>query len=163
MSIVRAAMRQVSRWPLIIDDGSNYSAEDIVHKARVSKRKKGTEFVGIDYLQKMRFPGKEKFAAVSDAAVQLAKLAKSEYLAVMLLSSLTEKTGSHRNSPPTMQDLRMSGDIQYEASTIYLIHREIDEEREKVKADGQIIQAKGRSDEGGAFNVHFNGDFLAFE
>jgi replicative DNA helicase len=164
LSYVRGAMRDVERWPLLIDDGSNYTAADIAHKARVSKRKKGTQFVAIDYLQKLRFPGKasDKFAGVTEAAQQLAKLAKDEYLAVLLLSSLTEKTGNSRNNPPTMQDLRMSGDIQFEANCIYLIHREIDDSTEKIMRKGQIIQAAARSDEGGAFEVEFDKDFLMF-
>ncbi len=159
------AMSAVSQWPVVIDDSSGLSIGEFISRSRRSKRLNGTKLVGIDYLQKLTFSGKmgDRFQAVTDASVQFAKLAKDEGVAVLLLSSVTEKNGAHRNDPPTLQNLRMSGDIQFEASTVLLIHREIDETTEQVKEDGQIIVAKGRSDMTGARNIHFNGNNLLFE
>jgi replicative DNA helicase len=162
---ILAAMAEVSEWPLVIDDIASLGIDQLVSRARIEKRKQDTRIVIVDYLQKMRFPGKtdHRYMAVTDAAVQLARLAKEEGIAVLLLSSLTEKSGMNRNSPPTLQDLRQSGDIQYEAHTALLIHREIDEQTEKPKLEGEIIVAKSRSDEQGLVRVRFNKDFVQFE
>lgn len=158
------AMAEVSGWPLEIDDDSAVTVDDLVMRAKASKRRNGTQFLGVDYLQKLKFPGRinERFQAVTDAAVGLSRLAKDEQMAVVVLSSLTNKNGRGRNDPPTLSDLRMSGDIEYEASTALLIHREIDEDTERIKNQGQIIIAKGRSDASGAFPIEFNSNYLMF-
>jgi replicative DNA helicase len=157
------AMDSVSRWPLVIDESSRLTADQMLAKVRISCRRNGTQLVAIDYLQKMKFGGRQdqRFQAVSDAMVAIAQMAKEEKIAVALLSSITEKRD--RNEPPVLADLRQSGDIQYEASTALLIHRERDDMTEKLKEQGQIIIAKARSDEGGAVNVRFNKDNLLFE
>lgn len=162
---ISQAMIRVSEWPLIIDDAGTLTAEEIVAKARASKRRKGTMFVGIDYLQKLRFPGKSelRFQSITDATVAFARLAKEEQVVVLLISSLTEKNGKQRNDPPTLQDLRGSGDIQYEASMALLIHREIDDNTEQPCDVGQMIIAKGRSDQSGSFPIRFNRNYLTFE
>jgi replicative DNA helicase len=163
--LVDAAVLLVSNWPLVIDESSSLTADQLCARARISKRRHGTAIVMVDYLQKMRFTGTQaqRYLDVTAACVSMAGLAKEENLAVLLISSVSEKNGSHRNSPPTLQDFRQSGDIAYEASTALLIHREIDEQTEKPMHDGMIIVAKARSDEGGAVRVWFNSSNLTFE
>ncbi len=162
---VLAAMDEVATWPLVIDDSSTLSIDQLVSRVRSAKRRIGTQIVFVDYLQKMKFAGRpeHRYLAVTDAAVQLARLAKDEHLAVMLLSSVSEKSGSSRNNPPTLQDFRQSGDIAYESHCALLIHREIDDETEAPKETGEIIVAKARSDQPGCVQVKFNSKFLRFE
>lgn len=161
---VDAAALRVSTWPLTIDDSSSLTADQLCARARISKRKQGTAIVCVDYLQKMRFNNHQaqRYLDVTAACVAMAGLAKDEGLALLLLSSVSEKNGKGRNDVPTLQDFRQSGDIAYEASTALLIHREIDEETEQPKQDGLIVVAKGRSDQGGAVRVWFNTDSLTF-
>jgi replicative DNA helicase len=99
---------------------------------------------------------------VSDAAVKLANLAKKDHLAVVALSSITDKGGRASNAAPTLGDLRQSGDIQYEASTVVLLHREVDENRARLSETGWMIIAKQRGGETGQFAVRFN-DRLLFD
>jgi replicative DNA helicase len=47
------------------------------------------------------------------------------------------------DAAPTLGDLRQSGDIQYEASTVVLLHREVDENAHVSEA-GWMIIAKQR-------------------
>ena len=62
-----------------------------------------------------------------------------------------------------LSDFRQSGDIQFEASTALLLHREVDDESEKLKEQGELIVAKARDDEQGIVPIRFNRDFLIFE
>lgn len=162
---VAAAKREVASWPLVVDDASSLETGQLVSLARLQKRRQSTRIVIVDYLQKMRFSGKpeHRYLQVTDAAVQLARLAKDEDLAVLLLSSVSEKSASNRNSAPTLQDFRQSGDIAYEAHCALLIHREIDDETEKPKNEGIIIVAKARSDETGVVSIRFDAQSLEFE
>lgn len=159
------ALFRITTWPLVIDECPGLKADRLCARARISKRKQGTAIVCVDYLQKIKFSGDsgQRHIEVTDACVSLSALAKEESLALLLVSSVSEKSGSHRNSPPTLQDFRQSGDIAYEASTALLIHREIDEQTEKPVQDGMIIVAKARSDEGGAVGIWFNENNLTFE
>jgi replicative DNA helicase len=162
---VDAAAMRVSTWPLVIDDSSSLTADQLCARARISKRKHGTRIVCVDYLQKMRFSGNQaqRYMDITAACVAMAGLAKDEDLALLLISSVSEKGGRNRNDPPTLQDFRQSGDIAYEASTALLIHREIDENTERPIQEGLIIIAKARSDESGAVKVWFNTNTLTFE
>lgn len=162
---LREVVLEVSTWPLTIEDCYSLTAEQMCAKAKSGKRKRGTKIVMVDYLQKMRFNGQvqQRYLDVTSACVSMALLAKSEQLAVMVLSSVSEKTGKSRNDAPTLQDFRQSGDIAYEASTALLIHREIDSETEKPRQDGYIIVAKARSDQGGNCAVVFNTENLTFQ
>jgi replicative DNA helicase len=159
-----AAKDEVAQWPLIIDDDSSLTAAQLVSRARISKRRYGTRLIGVDYLQKMRWLTKPEYRhlEVSDAAVKLANLAKKDHLAVVALSSITDKGGRASNAAPTLGDLRQSGDIQYEASTVVLLHREVDENRARLSETGWMIIAKQRGGETGQFAVRFN-DRLLFD
>lgn len=164
MRLLRDAEAEAARFPLILDDTANLTPTQLVSRARVSKRRNGTRFIGLDYLQKFHFSSKAEFrhVDVSDAAVSLANLAKQEHLAVVALSSMTEKGGKLRNAMPMLGDLRQSGDIQYEASTVVIIHREIDDD-ERVSPSGWFVIAKQRNGETGKVAVRYNPDRLIFE
>ena len=162
---VRAATLDVASWPLVIDDTSTITAEQIANRARLLKRKHNTQFIAVDYLQKMSFSRRisDRFAEVGDACVRMARLAKDEQVALLLLSSLTEKTGARANDEPTIDDLRASGDIKFEGSNILLLHRVTDRATGEHERDGDIIIGKARNDKTGRVRVHFNTQFLQFE
>ena len=162
---VRKAAMRISSWPLLIDDSSSLTVDQLIARARGSKRRFGTSVVAIDYLQKLRFSRKleHRYLDVTNAAVSLAQMAKEEDIAVLLLSSLTERSGKSRNDPPTLSDFRQSGDIAFEAHNAFLIHRTVDEESQQISADTAIIVAKARADRTGNINVRFNSDSLLFE
>jgi replicative DNA helicase len=162
---VKRASQTVSQWPLIIDDSPDLTHQQMVARLRISKRRQKTEFAAIDYLQKIHFAADSKFRHidVSDACVAAARVAKQEDIALLLLSSLTEKTGKNANDAPTMGDLRQSGDIQFEGSNILLLHRKRDGDDGKLQLDGDLIVAKARNDETGNIRIHFSPDMLRFE
>jgi len=159
---LHAAKDEVARWPLVIDDDPHLTAAQLVSRARISKRRNGTRLIGVDYLQKMKYLTKpeHRHIEVSDAAVRLANLAKTEHLAVVALSSITDKGGRVRDAAPSLGDLRQSGDIAFEASSVVIIHREVDED-EHIGESGWMILAKQRHGSTGQFPVHFN-DRLMF-
>ena len=163
LTYVKSAMKDVARWPLYICD-KKLTADEVVTKAKIGKLRRGTKVVAVDYLQKLRFIGKmdQRYAAISDASMKMADLANSTGMAVLLLSSLTEAKGRHRNDPPTLQDLRGSGDIQYDCHSAYLIHREVNRDTEKLETRGQFILAAARSDAGGALDVKYDENYLTF-
>lgn len=161
---VEAAMRDITQWPLKIDDTAPISPGELIAKARTTKRLKDTKLLGVDYLQKLRYGGKaeQRHIHVTDAMVGLASLAKNEHLAVVAISSLTEPGDKNRNTPPKISDFRQSGDIQYEANTAILLHREVDSATQKMVPETSLIFGKARSDEQGVKKIYFDSDFIRF-
>ena len=143
--LIKAAALTVSQWPLYIEAEHHITAQQAAARARLYKMRHGIELVAIDYLQKLRFSSKpsERSIEIGDAAVTFSNLAKYEQLGVLVLSSMTDKSGKGITWTPSLGDLRMSGDVQYEASTVLLISRPLDSHTSQVMADGDIIIAKG--------------------
>jgi replicative DNA helicase len=160
---VRRTALTVSQWPLLIDESAAVTPDYILANAKLVRRKHNTKLLAVDYLQRISFPGSKKdlFAEVGDTARRFAELAKTEGMAVMLLSSLTEKSGSGANTPPSLTDLRNSGDIQYHAHRAYLIHRDRDEGT--ISPNAVFIVAKNRHGRTGAVDAVFNPNSLLFE
>lgn len=61
-----------------------------------------------------------------------------------------------------MSDLRESSQLENDAHCIVLAHREWDEEYGKLKSDGELIVAKQRSGETGAFPINYDRRTLTF-
>ncbi len=161
---VEAAMRDVMRWPLKIEGRSPLTPADAISSLRTTKRKHNTKLAGLDYLQKLKYPGKaaDRHVYVTDAMVGLSGFAKTQNVAMVAISSLTEPSGKERNRVPTMEDFRQSGDIKYEANTAILLHREVDGETQKLAPLCSLIFGKARSDETGVKTVYFDSDYVRF-
>jgi replicative DNA helicase len=157
LQALKIAQEETARFPLIIDVNAYLTKEQILSRARISQRRFGTKFVAIDYLQKIRFQSAPEFRhiEVGDTSKLLAMFAKNEHVAVLALSSMTDKGGRAADSEPTLADLRQSGDIQYEASTVVLVHRERTE-GQKLKRDGRLLIPKQRNGDTGDVPVFYN-------
>jgi replicative DNA helicase len=165
MANVEAAMREVMFWPLKIEERSPISPADALSSFRSTKRKKGTKLCGLDYLQKLKYSGKveHRHIYVTDAMVGFSSFAKTENVAFIAISSLTEPSGKDRNRVPTMDDFRQSGDIKYEANTAILLHREVTDDTQKLVPECSVIFGKARSDETGVKKIYFDPDYVRFE
>lgn len=157
--MIRIARDTVKDWPLYVDQTAQISAPELINRARAKKRKCDTKLVGLDYLQKLRYRGRsqERHVEVTDSAVALAGFAKTEQVALVAISSITEPGEKNRNRPPTIQDFRQSGDIQYEANTAILLHREFEDESQQLQPKTSLIVGKGRSDPTGSRTLYFMG------
>lgn len=164
MEEIESAMQDVMMWPLTIDDQSPIMPAEAISRARSVHRKEKTELFIVDYLQKFKYPGKpeHRHIQVADAMVGLTSMAKNTGMAVVAISSLTEPSGKERNRVPTKADLRQSGDIQYEANAIIILHREIDETTRKAVPLCQLIFDKVRSDEEGVREIYFDSEYIRF-
>lgn len=162
---IQAAARDIMQWPLKIDGTSPVMPAEVIAKTRSVKRKENTKLMGLDYFQKLKYPGKPEHRHIymNDALVALTELAKNEQVAVVAISSLTEPGGKEAGRPPTMRDFRGSGDIKYEANTAILIHRETDDKTRKLVLETSFIYGKARSDQSGNITQYFNEDYICFE
>jgi replicative DNA helicase len=165
---IKAARETVDKFPLVIDDARTISAAEVVAKVKaVNRRRKAegkgaTVLVGVDYLQKLRYKGRvqDRHVEITDGMVALTSLASTERVALVLVSSITDQDG--KRAVPTMDSLRGSGDIKFEANSVYLLHREINAASQKLAPETTLIAGKSRSDTTGAHTIYFDGQMQVF-
>lgn len=93
---------------------------DISHHVRYWRHKWGqVDFVVVDYIQQMRLPKCEsRYVAVTEMSRGLKDIALENNAAMVALAAL-KKVGDRR---PTNEDLKDSGEIEYAADQIILLH-----------------------------------------
>lgn len=170
-----AAVGAVSSAPIWFKDTPNMAIEDILSTAHYMASVRGVDLIVVDYIQLVTPPRAtiergnrtQQLGAVSRA---LKGLARSLGVPVIVLSQLnreSEKSGSR----PKASELRESGDIEQDADTIILLHREAvshrgDEEwfaanPDKVNA-AELIVAKSRNGICDVVKACFDGQSMTF-
>jgi len=162
---LRRAHDMIKQWTLEIDDRGDQTLDSALSACRVSVRMGGTRFIAVDYLQCLRFVahGTLRHHEISDAAKRIREFAKAENVPVLLLSSITESQEKDPNKPPSMADLRGSGDLAFHADVAALIHRRRGCDGASIDLRTDIIVAKQRGGPTGVARVQYNTDTLLFE
>ncbi len=130
---------------LVIDDSASMTTTDL----EASVRRWRPDLVIVDQLQHLHPPPsrrvnsrQEEVGAVSRA---LKTMAQREQAAVFACSKLNRRS-ELANTAPTMADLRDSGEIESDADTIVLIHREELADRDSPRVgEADFIVAKQRA------------------
>ena len=115
----------VQRQGWLYDDVSDLGAEQLVRAVRRERRDNDTQLVILDYLQLLRRP--RRFESIHDAITQnletLARAAKHDNIAYLVLSQLSRKVEQRTDKRPMMSDLRESGSIEERAKCILGMYR----------------------------------------
>lgn len=163
MHRVTMATAEVAKWPLLLEDSPRLDVKQLQAIARLHISQ-GAEIIFVDFLQKLRAAGRDRFEKVTAIADGLWELARSTDVPVVALSQLRRRQSPHEE--PTMDDLRESGEIEQNAHAVFLLHRPteiVDDKRQHTGLD-KIIIAKQRSGPAGTFvPVRFNGKLGMFE
>ena len=161
MDRIYMAGSEVASWPLMIDDTPSLDLSEMLSTARLFISQ-GAELIIVDFLQKMKSKGKDRFEKVTAIANGLWELGRATGIPVVALSQLKRK--QNVDDEPTMDDLRESGEIEQNANAVFLLHRpkEVDatdpENRKIFTGRDQIIIPKQRSGPAGLYiPVEFNG------
>lgn len=163
MNRVMMAAAEVAKWPLLLEDSPRLDVKQLQAIARLHISQ-GAEVIFVDFLQKLRAAGRDRFEKVTAIADGLWELARSTDVPVVALSQLKRRQSPHEE--PTMDDLRESGEIEQNAHAVFLLHRptEIVDDKRKHTGLDKIIIAKQRSGPAGTFvPVRFNGALGMFE
>ncbi len=85
---------------------------------------RGVKIIVIDYLQRMRFEGKDNLVNLMGSAINEIKALAVQYnLCIVLLSQLSRESEKEKGGEPKVWHLRNSGMIEEAADTITLLHR----------------------------------------
>jgi replicative DNA helicase len=128
-------------------------------RRRVKKDK--AKLVIIDYLQKIKSSEKkEKYTyEVGEVSTRLKALAVSTNASLLTLAQLNREPERDKSRIPRLSDLADSGQIERDADTVGLIHRD------KTSAIGKthLIIAKQRDGETDSVELYFNKTLCRFE
>ena len=163
MEALTRAGEAIASWPLHIVDDSSISIEKLAARARLAIRRDGVKLVCVDYAQIVSASGRDERLRVAAVSRGMTRLAKDEGIPVMLLSQLARPDRSSPNRRPAMSDLRESSQLENDAHSIVLLHREWDDESKALSSDGELIIAKQRSGETGVLPVTFDRRSLFFQ
>lgn len=158
------AIQKIDQLPLVVCYCAGFSFEEIRAICFQLKRTAGVDLVIIDYLSLIRLPvttGRNLLTTMDLALgdiVRRTKLMAIELdISTVMLSQLNRNCDTRADRRPQMADLRSSGEIEQEADTIALVHRDIyatDDDNPSAAAQSELLIAKNRNGETG--KIHFN-------
>jgi replicative DNA helicase len=118
---------KVADLPILTNDSSSLTAQEVRFLARKAKAKMGgLALVVIDYLQLLRPDRREKqrYLEVGETTRTLKQMARELKVPVLLLSQLNRSCEARENKRPLLSDLRESGDIEQDADVVMFIYRD---------------------------------------
>jgi len=153
---------------LYIDFSTGLSCADVIGRIREFSDTSHLDFIMLDYLQKMRFPGAERHdIKVGNATGEFKNIAKELNIPFILISQLSranEKDG-RKVRMPRISDLKDSGSIEQDADVIALIHRPEMYDPDNIENQNMVDigLAKNRDGETGRFKLVFRKNINRFE
>lgn len=127
---------------------------------RKSVRQHGVKFVVLDYLQKLRSDTKQEKRTyeVAEASGCLVEAARGQGVAFLCLAQLNRESEKDKGRLPRPNDLADSGQIERDADTVLLLHRDRNNPEQT-----KLIIGKQRDGETGVVDLRFEGRFCQFQ
>ena len=148
---------------LHICDDSSIDVMEIRTKCKELMFKHGPiDLVIVDYLQYMS-GDRDTRIRVENNSMGLKQLAKDIDAHVMCISSLSRANQMRNDKRPAMSDLRESGQIEFDADVIMLMHRDVDAENIEDRRITEINFAKQRNGKTGIVKLNFLDDYVTFK
>lgn len=166
---------QLAQWPMHIGDlqsvGNNIRA--VKTWARMAKLRWGIRALSVDYIQQIRAPdlydGSNEYGEITHISGQFKNLAEELDIPVIVLCQFN-RSAERDEGRPKMSDLRGSGALEQDASTITFVYKEplfkydqtagrVDQ---KTKRAVVFEVAKQQDGEQGAFEYWFNCNYFNF-
>lgn len=160
-----AALGKLHDLPLHINDQGGMTPQAIRSVARKLKRRAGLGAIAIDYLQLIKYQGREinKSAQVGEITADMKNLGKELGVPVILLSQLNRKVEDRQDKRPLMSDLRESGAVEQDADVIAMLYR--DEYYNPDSTDKGVAEAlirKNRNGAVGTVGLAFEKEYVRF-
>lgn len=152
---------ELSGRPFDVVAASGMTVDDIRADALAHRY----QVIYVDYLQLItparRNNNFSRFDEVSEISRGLQQLAKTTGITVVALSQMTRPAADKKGNvpPPTMHNLRESGQIEQDADVIMLIYRR---NHKDIRAPRYLDVAKNKEGRTGSWTLHFDGIHQTF-
>jgi replicative DNA helicase len=144
--------------PIWINDQSGLKPSAIASLAR-QMHAKGARVIFVDFVQIIHEDGKDRREAINRISAALRDLAKSLEIPFVVASQLARKQGDIEN-PPTLRDLKESGNLEQDAHNVIMLHRP--KLNGDWTGDDEIIVEKQREGNTGPLSVYYDEKALIF-
>lgn len=151
---------------IFIEDAGALSALEIKARARKLRSKyKRLDLIIGDHLGLMKRPGKESPTIELGQITKACKVTAKELdVPFLLLSQLRRPGHGKKGDPPTMDELRQSGEIEEDADMAFLLHRDdYYNETDENRGMADLIVAKNRNGPLGTAKLSFLKEYMRFE
>ncbi|MCD4655577.1 replicative DNA helicase [bacterium] len=167
------SLKEISNWPIYIDDTPDISVMEIRSVARRLAKKVNVGLILVDYIQLLRADRKtdSRQMEITQISRSLKFLAKELKCPVIALSQLSRAVESRTIKRPQLSDLRESGAIEQDADVVFMLYRPEYYKETEVTIDGQsqnaegmaeVIIAKQRNGPVGSFYLGFQKSLMQF-
>lgn len=162
-----AAVNQMQKHVMIIDDQPGLKITDLRARARRMKESYGVGFLVIDYLQLITGSGsfrtqENRQNEISEISRLLKNLARELNIPVLCLSQLSRKVEERQGHRPMMSDLRESGSIEQDSDIVmFMLRREYYDPMDKPGM-AELIIAKNRHGGVGSVNLTYRKEIVQF-
>lgn len=167
MTALVAAITELARLPIYIDDGSVATVADVRARAIATHATKGLAMVFCDYLGLLataatsRAQTREREIAEMSRAFKT--LARELNVPVVVLAQLSREVDKRPDKRPVLADLKESGAIESDADNVLLLYRdELYDRRTKEPGVAEIIVPKQRNGPTDTVKVRWEGPFTRF-
>ena len=130
--------------------------EQVIAKQRIKP-----SLLFVDYLQLLSAKGRDKRERIETISSDLKSLAVTLNIPIVCLSSLRRPQGEAKDPPPTLSDLRESGELEHDADVVLLLHRPM-LPTGVLSNDAICIVAKARDAEMGTVKMRFDPAYLRY-
>lgn len=166
---LRDGVIAMKKWPLWIDDTDRISIDRIRSESRRLVSQHGVKCIIIDYIQlvrgvepKSRNSKRDEVGEVSGALKALCKELDVPVVALAQLrrsgNAYSSASGSTQVPKPTLESLKESGDLEQDADSVIMLHRDVQQNASEATA----IIAKNRSGGCGEVDLSFANDTTSF-
>jgi replicative DNA helicase len=146
----------------IVEKG--YKFQDILDVLETAYNKKKPDLVVLDFVQLIDKEGQDDRVALEEFMRKLAELAKTEKIAIMVISQLRRQpSGADIHREPDLQDMKGTGSIEQLSHIVLIIYKVIDKMMGKETEKIFIKIAKNRHGPCGEKEVQFVGENFKFK
>lgn len=161
-----AAFDALGGYPLYLDDTA-VEINQLRSLARRHHHQHGTDLLIVDYLQltqaTQRLAGDNRVQQIGFISQSLKQLARELHCPVLVLSQLNRACESPPR-PPVLSDLRDSGTIEQDASTVLMLYREGYYNEDCANPDiTDVYVRKNRQGPTGRVELRFNAQRMTFQ
>ncbi len=165
---VVAAVNEMNKHSLIIDDQPGMKITDLRARARRLKEVHGIGFMVIDYLQllsgsKSFYNSENRQNEISEISRMLKNLARELNIPVLCLSQLSRKVEERAGHRPMLSDLRESGSIEQDADLVMFVFRREYYNASDKPGMAELLVAKNRHGQVGEVKLTFRKHLAQFQ
>lgn len=161
----RAALAQLSKAKIHIQDPSGIAIYQLTARARRMMHRHKLDLLVVDYLQLLHGKNKQnRTQEMTEVSNGLKNLAKELGIPAIVLAQLNREYDKDGGREPRLSDLRDSGSIEQDADIVLLIHpKPAKDQQENADVPTQLLLKKHRNGPTGTIATMFRRRFTKFE